>query len=69
MTVTLATSHLSPLHSMAYIDILLDFSLLYLIIECRPSASTIVFGLRSEERLRADDTVVDARSIGLVILV
>jgi hypothetical protein len=69
MAVTLPASDLGSKHSVADILILFNFSLFELIIECRPSTSAIVFGLRSEKRLSADHTVVHSGAILLIKLV
>ena len=69
MAVAFAASHLSPHHPMAAVHLLVDLGVLELIIEGRPSAPTVKFAVRSEERPRAHDAVVGSRVFGLVVLV
>ena len=69
MTVALAAPHLSPHHAVTAVHFLADFGVLEFVIEGRPSAPTVVFVVRSEERLRAHDAVVDSGVFGLVVLV
>lgn len=69
MAVTIAASDLSPHHPVTIILNFCYLGLFELVIECRPPAPTIVFVVRSEKRLRADDAVVHSGRISLVILI
>jgi hypothetical protein len=69
MTITLAASYLSSHHTVTYIYFLEYIGLFELIVKGRPPAPTVIFIVRSEQRLGADDAAINALCAGLVVLI